>query len=160
MSRVGRTLTAPAPDDDRPVRFAFVSCQDVTNSALNAYRRMIYEDVRRPRAERLSFVLHLGDFIYEIGEISGGRARTASTAAGASRYCSLPARRKAAQLPLPNRSWRLSHSLSQRSHGSRLAGCARAVAPSCPCGTIMNSRGRATRASSSCSTIRLARRRR
>ena len=66
MSRVGRTLTAPAADDDRSVRFAFVSCQDVTNSALNAYRRMIYEDVRRPPAERLSFVLHLGDFIYEI----------------------------------------------------------------------------------------------
>jgi len=66
MSRVGRTLTAPKSSDDRPVRFAFVSCQDPTNSALNAYRRMIYEDVRRPSAEQLSFVLHLGDFIYEI----------------------------------------------------------------------------------------------
>lgn len=66
MSRVGRTLTAPASDDDRPVRFAFVSCQDVTNGAMNAYRRMIYEDTRRPRAEQMSFVLHLGDFIYEI----------------------------------------------------------------------------------------------
>ena len=66
MSRVGRTLTAPAPADDRPVRFAFVSCQDVTIGALNAYRRMIYEDVRRPRPEQLGFVLHLGDFIYEI----------------------------------------------------------------------------------------------
>jgi alkaline phosphatase D len=65
-SRVGRTLTAPASNDDRPVRFAFVSCQDVTNGALNAYRRMIYEDARRPRAEQLSFVLHLGDFIYEL----------------------------------------------------------------------------------------------
>ncbi len=66
MSRVGRTLTAPASSDARPVRFAFVSCQDITNGALNAYRRMIYEDARRPRAEQLSFVLHLGDFIYEI----------------------------------------------------------------------------------------------
>jgi alkaline phosphatase D len=47
------------------VRFAFVSCQDPTNSALNAYRRMIYEDRLRPREEQLSFVLHLGDFIYE-----------------------------------------------------------------------------------------------
>jgi alkaline phosphatase D len=65
-SRVGRTLTAPADHDDRPVRFAFVSCQDVTNSALNAYRRMIYEDVQRARAEQLSFLLHLGDFIYEV----------------------------------------------------------------------------------------------
>jgi alkaline phosphatase D len=66
MSRVGRTLTAPVSSDDRPVRFAFVSCQDITNGALNAYRRMIYEDVRRPPAEQLSFVLHLGDFIYEM----------------------------------------------------------------------------------------------
>ncbi|ANP48051.1 alkaline phosphatase D family protein [Candidatus Viadribacter manganicus] len=65
-SRVGRTLTAPTTNDDRAVKFAFVSCQDPTNSALNAYRRMIYEDVRRPRAEQLSFVLHLGDFIYEM----------------------------------------------------------------------------------------------
>ena len=65
-SRVGRTITAPAADDDRPVRFAFVSCQDPTIGALNAYRRMIYEDVRRSRAEQMSFVLHLGDFIYEI----------------------------------------------------------------------------------------------
>jgi alkaline phosphatase D len=66
MSRVGRTLTAPKASDDRAVRFAFVSCQDVTNGALNAYRRMIYEDERRPRPEQLSFVLHLGDFIYEL----------------------------------------------------------------------------------------------
>src|SRR5262245_27091939 len=65
-SRIGRALTAPAASDDRPVRFAFVSCQDVTNGALNAYRRMIYEDKLRPRAEQLSFVLHLGDFIYEM----------------------------------------------------------------------------------------------
>ncbi|MEZ6029203.1 MAG: alkaline phosphatase D family protein [Hyphomonadaceae bacterium] len=66
MSRAGRTLTAPADSDDRPVRFAFASCQDVTNGAMNAYRRMIYEDMRRPHAEQLSFVLHLGDFVYEV----------------------------------------------------------------------------------------------
>ena len=65
-SRVGRTLTAPADDDARPARFAFVSCQDVTQGAMNAYRRMLYEDARRPRAEQLGFVLHLGDFIYEL----------------------------------------------------------------------------------------------
>lgn len=65
-SRVGRTLTAPAESDDRPVRFAFVSCQDITQSACNAYRRMIFEDERRAPAERLGFVLHLGDFIYEV----------------------------------------------------------------------------------------------
>ncbi len=33
---------------------------------MNAWRKMIYEDARRPRAEQMSFVLHLGDFIYEV----------------------------------------------------------------------------------------------
>jgi alkaline phosphatase D len=65
-SRVGRTLTAPAPDDPRPVRFAFVSCQNPCEGALHAWRRMIYEDERATPAERLLFVLHLGDFIYEV----------------------------------------------------------------------------------------------
>ena len=65
-SRIGRTLTAPAEDDPRPVSFAFVSCQNVCQGAQNAYRRMIYEDERRPEGERLGFVLHLGDFIYEV----------------------------------------------------------------------------------------------
>ncbi|HEX7880863.1 MAG TPA: alkaline phosphatase D family protein [Candidatus Eisenbacteria bacterium] len=65
-SRVGRTITAPAPDDPRTVNFAFVSCQDINEGKLNAFRRMIYEDERAPDAERLDFVLHLGDFIYEV----------------------------------------------------------------------------------------------
>ena len=65
-SRVGRTITAPLPNDPRTVNFAFVSCQDVNEGKLNAYRRMIYEDERAPAAEKLDFVLHLGDFIYEV----------------------------------------------------------------------------------------------
>src|ERR1700723_1869298 len=65
-SRVGRTITAPAEDDARPVRFAFISCQNATQGAQNAYRRMIFEDERAAENERLGFVLHLGDFIYEI----------------------------------------------------------------------------------------------
>jgi alkaline phosphatase D len=65
-SRTGRTLTAPADVDPRPVRFAFVSCQNVQQGAQNAYRRMIFEDERAPEGERLGFVLHLGDFIYEM----------------------------------------------------------------------------------------------
>jgi len=67
-SRVGRTITAPLPNDSRTVNFAFVSCQDVNEGKLNAYRRMIYEDERAPAAEQLGFVLHLGDFIYEVVE--------------------------------------------------------------------------------------------
>jgi len=65
-SRVGRTITAPADDDPRPVRFAFVSCQNANDGAQNAYRRMIFEDERAAEQDRLGFVLHLGDFIYEI----------------------------------------------------------------------------------------------
>jgi alkaline phosphatase D len=65
-SRVGRTITAPLPDDPRTVNFAFVSCQDINEGKLNAFRRMIYEDERAPAAQQLGFVLHLGDFIYEV----------------------------------------------------------------------------------------------
>lgn len=65
-SRIGRTITAPLPNDPRPVNFAFVSCQHLNEGKLNAYRRMIYEDERAPAAEQLGFVLHLGDFIYEM----------------------------------------------------------------------------------------------
>ena len=65
-SRVGRTITAPTDDDSRPVRFAFVSCQNANQGAQNAYRRMIFEDERAEVKDRLGFVLHLGDFIYEI----------------------------------------------------------------------------------------------
>jgi alkaline phosphatase D len=65
-SRIGRTRTAPASDDTRPVSFAFVSCQNETVGANNAYRRMIFEDARKPENEQLGFVLHLGDFFYEL----------------------------------------------------------------------------------------------
>lgn len=65
-SRIGRTLTAPAPDDARPTKFAFVSCQCLPEGAMNGYRRMIFEDEKAAPEERLGFVLHLGDFIYEV----------------------------------------------------------------------------------------------
>jgi alkaline phosphatase D len=65
-SRVGRTRTAPAANDARPVNFAFVSCQSVNEGKLNAYRRMIFEDERAKAQDQLGFVLHLGDFIYEV----------------------------------------------------------------------------------------------
>jgi alkaline phosphatase D len=67
-SRAGRTITAPKPSDPGSVRFAFVSCQSVNEGAQNAYRRMIWEDERALPDRRLGFVLHLGDFIYEVVE--------------------------------------------------------------------------------------------
>jgi alkaline phosphatase D len=65
-SRIGRTITAPRPTDARPVNFAFVSCQSLNEGKLNGYRRMIFEDERAVPEEQLGFVLHLGDFIYEV----------------------------------------------------------------------------------------------
>ncbi|WP_024889164.1 alkaline phosphatase D family protein [Luteimonas huabeiensis] len=56
-SPVGRTRTAPAPDADVPVRFAFMSCQDYGGRWYNTLLPLLDED--------LDFVLHLGDFIYE-----------------------------------------------------------------------------------------------
>jgi alkaline phosphatase D len=67
-SRIGRTITAPRANDPRQVNFAFVSCQDVNEGKLNAYRRMIFEDERARPEDQLGFVLHLGDFIYEVVE--------------------------------------------------------------------------------------------
>jgi alkaline phosphatase D len=79
-SRVGRTITAPLDSDGRPVRFAFVSCNSVNEGAQNAYARMIWEDERAPADQKLGFVLHLGDFIYEVveypDEVSHRYART------------------------------------------------------------------------------------
>jgi alkaline phosphatase D len=65
-SRIGRTMTAPAANDRRSVTFAFVSCQNNSMGSCNAYRRMIWEDEKKPVDDRLGFVLHLGDFVYEV----------------------------------------------------------------------------------------------
>src|ERR1041384_7936690 len=65
-SRFGRTITAPANNDARPVNFTFVSCQMVPAGACNAYRRMIWEDEGQRLHAQPGFVLHLGDFVYEI----------------------------------------------------------------------------------------------
>jgi alkaline phosphatase D len=64
-SRIGRTMTAPDPADGRPVAFAFVSCQNANLGPLTAWRRMIFDDDRAAPADRLGFVLHLGDFVYD-----------------------------------------------------------------------------------------------
>lgn len=65
-SRTGRTITAPADDDDGPIKFGFVSCQWISTRYLNAYRQMIADDERvTSRAAAMSFVLHLGDFAYK-----------------------------------------------------------------------------------------------
>lgn len=61
----GRTRTAPAADADVPVRLAWASCQDYGAGHYGAYKVMLDEDLARPEADQIRFVLHLGDFIYE-----------------------------------------------------------------------------------------------
>ena len=56
-SRIGRTITAPSADSDTPVRFTFVCCQCPNEAALNAYRKMIFEDEARSREQQLNFVI-------------------------------------------------------------------------------------------------------
>lgn len=64
-SRTGRTRTAPAPEQARKVNLAFVSCQNYEQAYYGSWARMLQEDRNAPESERIQFVLHLGDFIYE-----------------------------------------------------------------------------------------------
>jgi len=73
-AHVGRTRTAPAPDDDTTVRFAFASCQAYEAGYYSAYRWLLEEDAAASDDRSIDFVLHLGDFIYE--GLGYGAART------------------------------------------------------------------------------------
>jgi alkaline phosphatase D len=66
LSRLGRTRTAPASEDDVPVRFAFVSCQD--------YGGRYYNSLAHLATQEVDFVVHLGDYIYETLEDEGFQA--------------------------------------------------------------------------------------
>ncbi len=125
-SRIGRTRTAPADNDPRPVNFAFVSCQDVNEGKLNAYRKMIFEDEREVPANQLDFVLHLGDFIYEVveypEELPTRYDRTIYEVAR------LPDGAQGRRFPHPAHRRRLPRDLSRLSARSRPAGCPRALA--------------------------------
>lgn len=61
----GRTRTAPRPGTSRKVRFAAVSCQNYEQGYFGAYRRLVNDDMAAAPEDRVDFVLHLGDFIYE-----------------------------------------------------------------------------------------------
>jgi alkaline phosphatase D len=64
-STVGRTLTAPPATDTAPVRLAWVSCQDYATGTYGAYRALMNDDDAQPEDQRIQFIVHLGDFIYE-----------------------------------------------------------------------------------------------
>ncbi len=64
-SATGRTMTAPAADSEQAVSMAFASCQNYEQGFFVAWENLVTEDLKRPTAEQIQFVLHLGDFIYE-----------------------------------------------------------------------------------------------
>ena len=115
-----------ADNDPRPVKFAFVSCQNINEGLLNAYRRMIYEDERAARAEQLGFVLHLGDFIYEVVEYPEDvQTRYDRTIYDVGR---IPDGEKVGNFHIPPDRRRLSRRLSRLSRRSGPAGCPRPLA--------------------------------
>jgi alkaline phosphatase D len=65
VSRSGRTRTAPASGQSPRVNLAFASCQNYEQAYYGAWARMIADDQEAAENERIHFVLHLGDFIYE-----------------------------------------------------------------------------------------------
>ncbi len=63
---IGRSRTAPEAGSKRPVRFAIASCQNYEQGYFSAWRHLVREDRRVPEEAQIDFVLHLGDFIYEV----------------------------------------------------------------------------------------------
>jgi len=64
-SRTGRTRTAPGPEQASPVNIAFASCQSYEQAYYGSWARMLAEDSAADEQDRIHFVLHVGDFIYE-----------------------------------------------------------------------------------------------
>ena len=144
-SRIGRTITAPRQNDPRPVRFAFVSCQSVNEGAQNAYRRMIWEDERAPADQQLGFVLHLGDFIYEVVEYPDEVPhRYERTVYDIGR---IPDARKVSNFHVPTTSTATAWSIA-RTSTIPISRMPARISRSSASATITNSRGRAGRASS------------
>ena len=70
-TEAARTKTAPLPDADVPVRFAFASCQDFNGRYYHSWKVFAEQ-------EPVDFVVFLGDYIYETGndprfQEAGGR---------------------------------------------------------------------------------------
>ena len=65
-SRVGQTCTAPAPGQERDVKFRLRQLPELRGRLLRRLGRACSpDDAAAPADERIQFVLHLGDFIYE-----------------------------------------------------------------------------------------------
>ena len=62
---LGRTRTAPSRESSRDVTVAFASCQSYEGGYYHAYRELIERDKQATEENKIDFLLHLGDFIYE-----------------------------------------------------------------------------------------------
>lgn len=62
---LGRTCTAPLRESDRKVNVAFASCQSYEGGYYHAYQELIERDKQAAEDDKIDFLLHLGDFIYE-----------------------------------------------------------------------------------------------
>ena len=60
LSHTGFTKTAPAPDSEVPVRFAFLNCQDYVGRYYNVLQKALLD-----HSSDIDFVVHLGDYVYE-----------------------------------------------------------------------------------------------
>jgi alkaline phosphatase D len=72
----GRTRTAPDAAADVQVNIAWISCQDIQSGYYAAFEQMIADDNTRAEADRVHFVVHLGDVIYETSDEPSSRAVT------------------------------------------------------------------------------------
>ena len=63
-SRIGRTRTAPV-GNKRQLNIAVFSCQDYEQGYFTAYRRLMLDDLAAEPKDKIDFVMHVGDFIYE-----------------------------------------------------------------------------------------------
>ena len=65
VTQIGMTHTAPPPNTSREVRFAWASCQDYEAGFYNGWKRLLADDARAASTEKVDFIVHVGDFIYE-----------------------------------------------------------------------------------------------
>ncbi len=61
----GAPAPRPAAGQASKVNLAFASCQNFEQAYYGSWARMLAEDRAAAEDERIHFVLHLGDFIYE-----------------------------------------------------------------------------------------------
>lgn len=69
-SPVGRAKTLPARGAQTPVRFASAGCQRYEDGFFTAWRKIA--------EERLDFIIHYGDYIYEYGAVAKSTTRRVS----------------------------------------------------------------------------------